>query len=176
MLDRRLRRPLQRTHEPDLVPDFVRPNPNPVVSSVHGEGPTEPGRGTSRVQSVLLVDDDPAVRELFAQALRLAGFDVVEASSGAEGLERLRSDAPIGVILLDLKMPDMDGWHFRLAQRTDPRMAAIPTVITTGAPLSEVLDCDLKAADYLLKPVGLEHLVSVVAHYVKPAREANLAW
>ena len=138
--------------------------------------PSSADAATPRTQCVLVVDDDPAVREMFCQALRLAGFDVIEASTGGEALELLRSDASIGVILLDLKMPDMDGWRFRLAQRTDPRMASIPTVITTGAPLSEVLDCDLKAADYLLKPVGLEHLISVVAHYVKPAREADLVW
>ena len=129
-----------------------------------------------RTHCVLVVDDDPAVREMFCEALRLAGFDVMEASTGGDALDLLRSNTSIGVILLDLKMPDMDGWRFRLAQRTDPRMASIPTVITTGAPLSEVLDCDLKAADYLLKPVGLEHLISVVAHYVKPARETSLAW
>ena len=150
MLDRKVRRP------PDL--------------------PTTTDTAASPVQCVLLVDDDPSVREMFSPALRLAGFDVMEASTGGEALEMLRTGMQIGVILLDLKMPDMDGWRFRLAQRKDPRMAAIPTVITTGAPLSEVLDCDLKAADYLLKPVGLEHLISVVAHYVKPAREANLVW
>ena len=138
--------------------------------------PSPADAATPRTQCVLLVDDDPAVREMFCQALRLAGFDVIAASTGGAALELLRSDATIGVILLDLKMPDMDGWRFRLAQRTDPRMASIPTVIMTGAPLSEVLDCDLKAADYLLKPVGLEHLISVIAHYVKPAREADLVW
>jgi CheY-like chemotaxis protein len=161
--------------------------------------PPAPAAGdaaTPPTQCVLVVDDDQAVREMFAQALRLAGFDVVEASTGAEALELLRSsasaratadksgcadatadkNASIGVILLDLKMPDMDGWRFRLTQRADPRLAAIPTVITTGVPLSEVLDCDLKAADYLLKPVGVEHLISVVAHYVKPARETSLVW
>ena len=131
------------------------------------------GAGFSAIVSA---DALKSVREMVCQALKLAGFDVMEASSGGEALDLLRSNAWIGVILLDLKMPDMDGWRFRLAQRTDPRLAAIPTVITTGAPLSEVLDCDLKAADYLLKPVGLEHLISVVAHYVKPVRETSLAW
>ena len=137
------------------------------------DDPTPP---EARPKSVLLVDDDPAVREMFSQALRLAGFDVVEAPTGGDALDLLRTNTGIGVILLDLKMPDMDGWRFRLSQRTDPRLASIPTVITTGAPLSEVLDCDLKADDYLLKPVGLEHLISVVAHYVRPVRETNLVW
>jgi len=166
MLDRRVRR------KPE--PDSVGQTPDRAIPSVPRGQPLNPA--TSRPQTVLLVDDDAAVRQLFAQALRLAGFEVAQASSGGEALDLLRSNASIGVILLDLKMPDMDGWHFRLAQRADPRLAAIPTVITTGAPLSEVLDCDLKAADYLLKPVGLEHLISVVAHYVRPVREASVVW
>jgi len=170
VLDRKVRR------KPVTVPDLVRLNPDPTIPSGPLDLPTAKDASASDVQYVLLVDDDPSVREMFSQALRLAGFDVMEAATGSEALERLRANTQIGVILLDLKMPDMDGWRFRLAQRTDPRMAAIPTIITTGAPLSEVLDCDLKAADYLLKPVGLEHLISVVSHYVKPAREPNLVW
>ena len=170
MLDRKVRR------KPVTVPDLGRRNPDPTIPSGPLDLPAAADARESPAQCVLLVDDDPAVREMFSQALRLAGFDVMEASTGGEALERLRSNTQIGVILLDLKMPDMDGWRFRLAQRTDPRMAAIPTIITTGAPLSEVLDCDLKAADYLLKPVGVEHLISVVAHYVTPTREANLVW
>jgi two-component system OmpR family response regulator len=170
MLDRKVRR------KPVTVPDLVRLTPDPTTTPRPLALPAATDAGASAVQCVLLVDDDPAVREMFSQALRLAGFDVMEAATGSEALERLRSTTQVGVILLDLKMPDMDGWRFRLAQRTDPRMAAIPTVITTGAQLSEELDCDLKAADYLLTPVGLEHLISVVSHYVKPAREANLVW
>lgn len=117
---------------------------------------------------VLVIDDDAAVRETLADGLRRAGFDVLDTGSAAAGLEMLRNHQQIGLILLDLLMPDMDGWRFRDEQRNDPRFAAIPTVITTGAPLVEVVDQELKAHDYLLKPIGLGHLVSVVAHYVRP--------
>ena len=117
---------------------------------------------------VLVIDDDAAVRETFTRGLRHAGFAVLATGSGAAALEILKNDPRIGLILLDLMMPGMDGWRFRSAQRTDARLAAIPTVVTTGAPLVEVVDQELKASDYLLKPVGLEHLVSVVAHYVRP--------
>ena len=131
------------------------------------------GNDLKRPGRVLLVDDDTAVRETLAEGLRLAGFDVAEAASGSEGLQILRKDPHIGMVLLDLLMPEMDGWRFRHEQRTDPRLASIPTVITTGAPLADVVDRELKAADYLMKPIGLEHLVSVVAHYVRPNTEAE---
>jgi CheY-like chemotaxis protein len=117
---------------------------------------------------VLVIDDDAAVRETLADGLRQAGFTVVDTGSGAAALELLRKDPRIGLILLDLFMPEMDGWRFRHEQRNDPRLAAIPTVITTGAALADVVDQELKAHDYLLKPIGLDHLVSVVAHYVRP--------
>lgn len=120
---------------------------------------------------VLLIDDEAEVRETLAEGLRGAGFDVAEASSGAEGLHILRTDNNIGLVLLDLMMPEMDGWRFRYEQRMDPRLAGVPTIITTGAPLGDVVDGELKANDYLLKPIGLQHLISVVAHYVRPARD-----
>ncbi len=122
---------------------------------------------------VLIIDDDDAVRETLAEGLRLAGFDVSEAATGADGLHILRTDTQIGLVLLDLMMPEMDGWRFRYEQRMDPRLAAIPTIVTTGAPLAEVVDGELKAQDYLLKPIGLQHLVSVVAHYVRPGSETE---
>jgi CheY-like chemotaxis protein len=122
-----------------------------------------------RPARVLIIDDDAAVRETLAEGLRLAGFDVAEAGSGAEGLRLLRADTQIGLVLLDLMMPEMDGWRFRYEQRMEPRLAAIPTIVTTGAALADVVDGELKAQDYLLKPIGIQHLVSVVAHYVRPA-------
>jgi CheY-like chemotaxis protein len=123
--------------------------------------------GRLRPGHVLVVDDDADVRQTLAEGLRLAGFDVLEAETGAEGLQILREDARVGLVLLDLLMPGVDGWQFRDEQRIDPRLASVPTVITTGAPLDDVVDRELKADDYLLKPVGLEHLVSVVAHHVR---------
>jgi CheY-like chemotaxis protein len=125
----------------------------------------QPGR-------VLLIDDDRDVREVLADGLRAAGFDVAEAATGAEGLRLLRNDTRVGLVLLDLMMPEMDGWRFRYEQRMDPRLAGIPTIITTGAPLGDVVDRELEASDYLLKPIGLQHLISVVAHYVRPAGHA----
>ena len=70
--------------------------------------------------SVLLVDDDEAVRRTIARFLTAEGFEVVEASNGLEALNYLRTGAGVSVIVLDLRMPVMDGWTFRREQRLDP--------------------------------------------------------
>jgi CheY-like chemotaxis protein len=62
----------------------------------------------------------------------------------------------------------MDGWGVRRALLADPQIARVPTVILTGAPLPSLVHEQLMAVDYLLKPVGREHLVSVVANYCEP--------
>ncbi len=128
--------------------------------------PDEAGSGPGRV---LIVDDEAGIRALFSRQLRLAGFDVVCAESGAEGLRVLRADTSIRLILLDLMMPEMNGWHFRDAQLLDPRLADIPAVIVSGASLTSMVHEQLQAADYLLKPVGREHLISVVQNFCEPA-------
>jgi CheY-like chemotaxis protein len=62
-------------------------------------------------------------------------------------------------------MPDMDGWAFRRAQLDDPRLSPVPAIVMTGAPLPTLVHDQLLASDYLLKPIGRDHLVSVVANY-----------
>lgn len=124
---------------------------------------------------VLVVDDDRAVREMFRRTLELAHFDVVVAAGGEEGLRQLRADASIGLVLLDLMMPGMDGREFRARQRADVRLSDIPTIIVTGSSLTQIVHADLMAVDYLLKPVGREHMLSVVARYCRPAEPGATA-
>jgi CheY-like chemotaxis protein len=128
-----------------------------------------PQRGPGRV---LIIDDEAALRMLISRQLELAGFDVISASNGPEGLELLRADPTIRLMLLDLMMPGMDGWRVRRAHLADPQLARVPTVILTGAPLPSLVHEQLRAADYLLKPVGRDHLVSVVSNYCEPTAHA----
>jgi CheY-like chemotaxis protein len=131
-------------------------------------GDDDPSSGQARPQGpgrVLIIDDEPDVRELFQDILKGAGFDAVVAESGAEGLAVLRSDPQIRVVLLDLLMPEMDGWRFRHHQLSHPQFAAIPTVIVTGAPLASAAHEQLQAAAYLSKPVPREQLIGAVAKY-----------
>ena len=114
---------------------------------------------------VLVVDDERAIRELFRRVLLFDGFDVVVASGGAEGLRLLATDPWVVLILLDLDMPDIDGRRFRQAQCEDPRLADIATVLVTGTVVTDEVRGELRATDYLSKPVSRAHMLHVVERY-----------
>jgi two-component system, chemotaxis family, chemotaxis protein CheY len=115
---------------------------------------------------ILIVDDEAPVRTMFQRVLHHAGFDAITATGGAEGLRLLKQDPTIGLVMLDLMMPECDGWRFRHAQRADIKIAHIPTLIVTGSPLDQSVDDQLQAAGYLLKPVSPDYLVSVVSSHL----------
>ena len=145
------------------------PFSSPLFGPPWGDDERDPSAGGAQGPGrVLIIDDEADVRELFCDILRGAGFEAVSAESGAAGLEILRSDPRIRVVLLDLLMPEMDGWRFRHHQLSQPQYAAIPTVIVTGAPLGGAAHEQLQAADYLSKPVTRERLIGAVAKYCDP--------
>jgi len=109
---------------------------------------------------VLLVDDDPAVRRTLARFLTSEGFAVVEASHGLEALTYLRTGAGASVIVLDLRMPVMDGWTFRREQRLDPMLEKIPVVVLSGADADRFPE--LEAAEAFEKPVRMSQLADAV--------------
>jgi len=77
---------------------------------------------------ILIVDDDPDIRDSLGEALREEGYEVTQFSGAREALDYLRGGARIDVILLDLFMPGLDGWDFRAEQKADPRTAGIPVI------------------------------------------------
>ena len=82
---------------------------------------------------VLIVDDDPDIREILAETLEVRGFDVVTAANGEDALTVLRDiSVRPSVILLDLMMPIMDGYGFLERWRRDPALALIPLAIVTA--------------------------------------------
>ena len=109
---------------------------------------------------VLLVDDDAAVRRTIARFLEFEGFVVVEAGNGLEALNYLRTGASASVIVLDLRMPVMDGWAFRREQRLDPRLEHIPVVIMSGADTDRFPE--LEAAATFEKPVTMAQITGVI--------------
>jgi CheY-like chemotaxis protein len=82
--------------------------------------------------SILVVDDDPAVRDLLVDALSEAGHRVEVARDGEQALDRLRAGVSPCVVLTDVRMPRMDGFELSRAVARDPQLAAIPIVTVTG--------------------------------------------
>lgn len=111
-----------------------------------------PRARTPREHVVLVVDDDPLVRETLGDFLSDSGYRVLLATSGTHALKLLsRSPVPPSVILLDLKMPELDGWQFRELQLREPSMASIPVIVLTATPNATVRE----AAVVLRKPLRL---------------------
>ena len=118
--------------------------------------------------SVLVVDDDPNLVRLMSKFLKLEGFAPVPAGNGEEALAYLRSGGDASVILLDLRMPVMDGWAFRQEQRQDPGIAGIPIVVLSGVE-TERMD-ELDAAASFHKPVSFPEVVDVLRRLCEAAR------
>ena len=112
---------------------------------------------------VLVVDDYPDAREMYAEYLQYSGFDVIEASNGIEALERAADSAP-DIILMDLSLPVMDGWEATRRLKADKATADIPIVALTGHALAGILEGAKKAGcdAFVTKPCLPEDLVKEI--------------
>jgi len=119
---------------------------------------TPAGAGT-----VLVIDDEAAVRDLMQRALGREGFRVVTAAGGEEGLRLAREVRP-EAITLDVLMPGLDGWAVLSALKADPALADIPVIMLTIMD-DKNLGYALGAADYLTKPIDRERLSAVLKRY-----------
>jgi CheY-like chemotaxis protein len=116
---------------------------------------------------ILLVDDDPDIRDGIAEALEDEGFLVRLASNGREALDLLSHEKPLpDLILLDMMMPVMDGWAFREEQQKAADLAAIPVVVFSAYDLPGDAASRLGVAGMLRKPVRLEQLLETVARTI----------
>lgn len=121
---------------------------------------------------VLVVDDDPGVRELMNRYLETQGFHVLTAATGIEGLEMAKRLHP-AVITLDAVMPGLDGWAVLAALRTDPETSRIPVVMVTITD-DEQRSYSLGAAEFVSKPVDWEKLTRVLSKYTGNKRDRSV--
>ncbi|MCJ2127953.1 response regulator [Methylobacterium sp. E-045] len=134
----------------------------PSSTMVH-DGPDTAPSTAAKGDQVLIIDDDPATRDLLTRYLEKDGFRVASAADGREGLERARALRP-RVILLDVTMPRMDGWSVLRALRADPDLGATPVIMVTVLD-EQSLAFSLGATDYLHKPIEWGHLKEAMERF-----------
>ena len=117
--------------------------------------------GTS-IATILIVDDEAGVRDLLGDALRIAGYDTVEAGDGDAALAAWRSRA-IDLCIVDVNMPTMDGFEFVEVVRRDNESIPILLLSARDAAVDVARGLRLGADDYVRKPFGLEELLLRVA-------------
>jgi len=102
----------------------------------------------------LIIDDSRAMRSILSRLMNELGFEVVTASNGLEGLERLREDDGIGLVLVDWNIPEMNGLEFVEAVRSDPSCDTIRLImVTTETEKDRVIAAmDAGVDEYVMKP------------------------
>jgi DNA-binding response OmpR family regulator len=121
--------------------------------------PTTPANGPC----VLVIDDDPSVRDLMQRSLGKDGFRIELAADGQTGLDLARRLKPVA-ITLDVMMPHMDGWSVLTALKSDPSTANIPVIMLTIVD-DKQMGFGLGAADYFTKPIDFQRLHEVLKKY-----------
>ncbi|MBD3886630.1 response regulator [Phormidium tenue FACHB-886] len=141
------------------------------VQELQSEAPIQNEPRETRVSSsisgastVLVIDDDASVQDIMQRFLSREGFNVITAMSGQEGL-RLAGEQSPDVILLDVRMPNLNGWEVLSRLKSDPELARIPVVMVTIED-DKALGCALGAVDYLLKPVDHDRLLTLLQPYI----------
>ena len=115
---------------------------------------------------VLLVDDYPDAREMYAEYLEFSGYEIVQAGNGVEAIERAIDSHP-DVILMDLSLPVMDGWEATRRLKADDRTKHIPVLAVTGHPFPREGMLRAGFDDQMLKPVSPAVLYATLSHLMQ---------
>jgi len=117
-------------------------------------------------ERILLIDDEKDLVKLVVIRLEAAGYEVITAYGGQEGLDKAKIEKP-NLILLDIMMPGMDGFEVLHKLKNDTETVNIPVIMLTAKGESQSLFAaqDLKATDYIIKPFETEELLRLVKRY-----------
>jgi two-component system chemotaxis response regulator CheY len=115
------------------------------------------------VRKVLVVDDSETIRQQVGRALEQAGFSVIEAGDGIEGLDRV-AQHQFSMVILDVNMPRLNGLDLLERLKGDPKTADVPVLMLTTEAHQTLMDRAKKAGakGWVIKPVKMEHLISAV--------------
>jgi two-component system response regulator MprA len=130
----------------------------------------EPESATSDYRPVLVVEDDRAILATVVEILTAEGYPTLPAAGGAEALSVLeRVDASL--VLLDMRMPGVDGWQ--VARRIREAGKSVPIVVMTAAEQASRWAKEIRAEGHLAKPFGVEELLAVVRRFSRPPPRRN---
>lgn len=113
---------------------------------------------------ILCIEDEAAMIELTRVVLEQEGFEVLEAIGGTQGLEIIRRERP-DLVLLDLMMPDVNGWEVYRQMKADETLAKIPVIVITARSqaIDKVLGLQVAKVDgYIIKPFALDELLTSI--------------
>jgi CheY-like chemotaxis protein len=111
--------------------------------------------------TVLVIEDESDLREMMREALELNGYAVVTAVDGQDALDKISGIENLGLVILDLLMPVMNGWDFVERMRQRDELASVPVVVHSSAPSPAIPG----VTRILQKPLLFERLISVVSEY-----------
>lgn len=135
----------------------------PASSREWAAGERSLKESTAHLNTVLVIDDDPAAQDLLRRFMEREGFHTVSALNGAQALQAVKSVRPVA-ITLDVMMPGMDGWAVLASLKNDPETADIPVIIVSVVD-DRNLGFSLGAAEYLTKPIDRERFSKVLDRY-----------
>jgi DNA-binding response OmpR family regulator len=121
---------------------------------------------------ILIIEDEKDIRDFAARVLELEGYHVLEAVNGGEGMRMLRR-YPVSLVLLDLRLPDCDGWALLAELKSDPHLSGVPVVMFTASAAESRRSQALAigAVDYLVKPLSAARLKDTVHSILARKRE-----
>jgi len=119
-------------------------------------------------KTVLVVEDEVDIRNFTARVLELEGYHVLQAENGIEGL-RLAKESGVALVLLDLRLPGLNGWELLERLKADPQLSEIPVVVLTSSAdaLLRERALSLGATDYLIKPLSAASLKEAVGRALR---------
>jgi CheY-like chemotaxis protein len=118
-------------------------------------------------RSILVVDDDEDVRTMLCTVLAAEGYSASGATDGVDALDRLHGSELPAMLVVDLMMPRMGGEELLREMMRETALAAIPVVIMSGHPTAKGTPLPAKVSAWLVKPVELDELLSVVQRVVQ---------
>ena len=121
---------------------------------------------------ILVVDDDPSLRDLLRLHLKSAGYDIRVAEDAIAAGYMVLEEAP-DLIVCDVNMPHMDGFEFVAALKADSTLPYVPVIFLTSREDGDLRGKELGAVAYLIKPVRAEKLLEVVARHLPGAAQSG---